>query len=35
MDSVILLEGIAGWVKAGGEFVEWVDEYDAAAWERK
>ncbi|KAF5618611.1 oxidoreductase [Fusarium sp. NRRL 52700] len=35
MESVILFEGITGWAKAGGEFVEWMDEYDAAVWERK
>ncbi|KAG4267537.1 major facilitator superfamily transporter [Fusarium proliferatum] len=26
MESVILFEGITGWAKAGGEFVEWMDE---------
>ncbi|KAH6954452.1 Rhodanese-like domain-containing protein [Fusarium avenaceum] len=35
MESVILSEGISGWVKAGGEFVEWMDEYDAAVWDNK
>ncbi|RGP72487.1 oxidoreductase [Fusarium sporotrichioides] len=35
MESLILFEGIAGWAKAGGEFVEWMDEYDAAVWESK
>lgn len=33
--SVILSEGVAGWAKAGGEFVEWMDEYDAAVWDSK
>ncbi|KAH7230645.1 Rhodanese-like domain-containing protein [Fusarium redolens] len=35
MESVILFEGITGWAKAGGEFVEWMDEYDATVWDRK
>ncbi|KAM6511891.1 hypothetical protein FALCPG4_016880 [Fusarium falciforme] len=35
MESVILFEGIAGWAKAGGEFVEWMDEYDATVWDSK
>ncbi|KAI8648636.1 Rhodanese domain-containing protein [Fusarium keratoplasticum] len=35
MESLILLEGITGWVKAGGEFVEWIDEFDVAVWESK
>ncbi|CAH0027530.1 unnamed protein product [Clonostachys rhizophaga] len=35
MESLILFEGISGWAKAGGEFVEWIDEYDAAVWENK
>jgi arsenical-resistance protein 2 len=32
MQSLVLLEGIKGWVDAGGEYLEWVDEYDAAVW---
>lgn len=32
MESVILSEGIAGWAKAGGEFAEWMDQYDATVW---
>ncbi|KAH7176080.1 Rhodanese-like domain-containing protein [Dactylonectria macrodidyma] len=32
MESLVLLEGIKGWATTGGEFVEWMDEYDAAAW---
>jgi arsenical-resistance protein 2 len=35
MESVILSEGIAGWAKAGGEFVEWMDQYDATVWDSK
>ncbi|KAK2685403.1 hypothetical protein QWA68_015970 [Fusarium oxysporum] len=35
MESVILFEGITGWAKAGGEFVEWMDKYDATVWDRK
>ncbi|KAF5227099.1 hypothetical protein FANTH_14870, partial [Fusarium anthophilum] len=33
MESIILFEGITGWANAGGEFVEWMDEYDATVWE--
>lgn len=32
MESLVLLEGIKGWATTGGEFVEWMDEYDAAVW---
>ncbi|WVO17462.1 hypothetical protein L204_105154 [Cryptococcus depauperatus] len=32
IESVILHEGIKGWAQAGGEYVEWMDEYNAAAW---
>ena len=32
MQSVILTGGIKGWVGAGGEFVEYMDGYDATAW---
>lgn len=32
MQSVILSGGVKGWVAAGGEFVEWMDGYDAKAW---
>ncbi|RKL22704.1 hypothetical protein BFJ70_g13181 [Fusarium oxysporum] len=35
MESAILFEGITGWAKAGGEFVEWMDEYDATVWNSK
>ncbi|KIL93944.1 oxidoreductase [Fusarium avenaceum] len=35
IESVILSEGISGWAKAGGEFVEWMDEYDGAVWDNK
>ncbi|KAM0420893.1 hypothetical protein ACHAPT_011282 [Fusarium lateritium] len=35
MESLILFEGIAGWAKGGGEFAEWMDEYDATAWGSK
>lgn len=34
MQSLALAEGIKGWAKAGGEYVEWMDEYDAAVWEK-
>ncbi|KAL5615865.1 hypothetical protein FOBRF1_004613 [Fusarium oxysporum] len=35
MESAILFEGITGWAKAGGEFVEWMDEYDSTVWNSK
>ncbi|GAB1315227.1 Arsenical-resistance protein 2 [Madurella fahalii] len=35
MQSLALAGGIKGWAKAGGEYVEWMDEYNAAVWETK
>ena len=35
MESLVLFKDITGWAKAGGGFVEWIDEYDAAVWESK
>ncbi|KAF9774791.1 hypothetical protein IL306_007175 [Fusarium sp. DS 682] len=35
MKSLVLLEGIKGWATAGGEFVEWMDEYEPAVWSVK
>ena len=32
MESLVLQGGIKGWVAAGGEFLNWVDEYEASAW---
>lgn len=32
MNSLVLLGGIKGWVTAGGEYIQWVDEYDEAVW---
>lgn len=32
MESVILFEGIKGWAQAGGEYIKWMDEYDADVW---
>lgn len=32
MESLVLQGGIKGWVAAGGEFLDWVDEYEASAW---
>jgi hypothetical protein len=32
MRSLVLLGGVKGWATAGAEFVEWMDEYDAAIW---
>lgn len=31
--SIILLEGVKGWVKGGAEYIDWVDDYDHAYWE--
>ncbi|PTB37390.1 uncharacterized protein TrAFT101_011115 [Trichoderma asperellum] len=30
--SIILLEGVKGWVKGGAEYIDWVDDYDHAHW---
>ncbi|KAK7598585.1 hypothetical protein V3481_000208 [Fusarium oxysporum f. sp. vasinfectum] len=35
MESVILFEGITGWAKAGDEYVEWMDGYNATVWDSK
>ena len=35
MESLVLTEGIKGWATSGGEFVEWMDEYEGAAWTSK
>ncbi|ROT41984.1 Rhodanese-like protein [Sodiomyces alkalinus F11] len=32
LQSVLLKGGIKGWVAAGPEFTEWMDEYDETAW---
>lgn len=32
MESLVLLEGIKGWVKGGDEYVQWMDEYNSEAW---
>lgn len=32
MQSLILDGGVKGWVKAGGEYVEWMEEFDASKW---
>jgi arsenical-resistance protein 2 len=32
MESLVLLEGIRGWANAGGEYLQWMDEYDDTAW---
>ena len=34
MESLVLSEGIKGWATAGGEYVQWVDEYDEACWRK-
>lgn len=35
MESLVLVEGIKGWATSGDEFVEWMDEYEAAVWTAK
>jgi arsenical-resistance protein 2 len=35
MESVILLDGVAGWAKAGEEYTALMDDYDAVAWEER
>jgi len=32
MQSLVLVEGIKGWAKAGGEYAQWMDEYDDEFW---
>lgn len=34
MESLVLSEGIHGWVAAGGEYLQWMDEFDAAVWSK-
>jgi len=34
MESLILEGGIKGWVKAGPEYVEQMDGYDAEVWKK-
>jgi arsenical-resistance protein 2 len=34
MESMILEGGVKGWAKAGGKFVEMMEEYDEAVWEK-
>jgi arsenical-resistance protein 2 len=33
MWSLVLQDGIKGWVKAGSKYTNWMNDYDAAAWE--
>lgn len=30
--SVVLLDGVAGWARAGEEYTNLMDEYDSAVW---
>lgn len=32
MQSLVLMGGIKGWAKAGGEYAQWMDEYDDEFW---
>ena len=34
MQSLVLAGGIKGWVNTGGEYLQWMDEYDEAAWQK-
>ncbi|MCJ1387747.1 hypothetical protein MMC18_000590 [Xylographa bjoerkii] len=33
--SVILLDGVAGWARAGEEYTDLMEEYDAASWKKE
>lgn len=33
--SLILLDGIGGWARAGDEYTRMMDEYDAQTWTSK
>lgn len=33
--SVILLDGISGWARAGQEYIDMMTEYDAEHWNKK
>jgi len=35
MNSLVLLEGIAGWATGGSEYVDMMDGYDKDVWEKK
>ncbi|KAK3984618.1 arsenical-resistance protein 2 [Cladorrhinum sp. PSN332] len=35
MESLALVGGIKGWAGAGGEYVEWMDEYDEKVWNKE
>ncbi|KAK7718928.1 hypothetical protein SLS63_010341 [Diaporthe eres] len=34
MQSLVLLDGIRGWATAGGEYVQWMEEYDEVVWRK-
>ena len=34
IQSITLLEGIAGWAKAGKEYTQLMDGYDESVWEK-
>jgi len=34
INSVILLDGVAGWAKAGEDYTKMMDEYDAEGWSK-
>jgi arsenical-resistance protein 2 len=35
MQSLVLTEGIKGWVDAGAEYIALMDEYEKEVWEKK
>lgn len=32
MQNMMLSGGIKGWVAEGGEYLDWMDEYDDSVW---
>ena len=35
MKSLVMVEGIKGWARAGGEYVGLMDEYDEGTWRKE
>lgn len=34
LQSLVLEGGVKGWVAAGEEYTEWMDEYEASVWKK-
>lgn len=34
VQSLVLEGGVKGWVAAGEEYTEWMDEFDASVWKK-